>query len=149
MKICRECGTASADDTVFCYICGTKFSENITTEGDLDILTDADSIQNGIRHDTKLQENNPHFNRGYESEDLVTDTQKMEAMLENPAILITDKDIVDIYDILPLLEEVAKNRRPLLIIANSFEESIINTLVVNKQHGILTCVAVKAPGFGD
>ena len=99
MKICQECGTPCADDTVYCYVCGTKFHMHISK-----------------------------INRGFVSEYLVTDADNMEAVLKEPVILITDKDINDIYCILPLLEESAKNGRQLLIIANSYGEEVINTL---------------------
>ena len=89
------------------------------------------------------------FDRGYISPYMVTDTDKMEAVLENPYILITDKKISSIQDILPVLEKVVQTGKPLLIIAEEVEGEALATLVVNKLRGTFTCVAVKAPGFGD
>ena len=89
------------------------------------------------------------FDRGYASSYMVTDTDKMEAVLDNPYILITDKKISNIQEILPVLEPIAQQSRKLLIIAEDVEGDALATLVVNKLRGIFTCVAVKAPGFGD
>ncbi|ANB59683.1 chaperonin GroEL [Anoxybacteroides amylolyticum] len=89
------------------------------------------------------------FDRGYVSAYMVTDTEKMEAVLENPYILITDKKISSIQDILPVLEQVVQHGKPLLIIAEDIEGEALATLVVNKLRGTFTAVAVKAPGFGD
>lgn len=89
------------------------------------------------------------FDRGYLSPYFVTDNEKMVANLENPYILITDKKISSIKDILPLLENVMKTNRPLLIIADDIEGEALTTLVVNKLRGILNIVAVKAPEFGE
>ena len=89
------------------------------------------------------------FDRGYASAYMVTDTDKMEAILDNPLILITDKKISNIQEILPILEQVVQAGRKLLIIAEEVEGEALATLVVNKIRGTFTCVAVKAPGFGD
>ena len=89
------------------------------------------------------------FDRGYLSQYMVTDNEKMEAVLENPLILITDRKIVNIQDVLPLLENVMQSGRPLLIIAEDIEGEALPTLVLNKLRGTLNVVAVKAPGFGD
>ena len=89
------------------------------------------------------------FDRGYLSQYMVTDSEKMVADLENPYILITDKKISNIQDILPLLEEVLKTSRPLLIIADDVDGEALPTLVLNKIRGTFNVVAVKAPGFGD
>ena len=89
------------------------------------------------------------FDRGYLSPYMVTNTEKMEASLEDPYILITDKKISNIQDILPLLEKVAQSGKALLIIAEEVEGEALATLVVNKIRGTFDCVAVKAPGFGD
>ncbi|MDY0322416.1 MAG: chaperonin GroEL [Candidatus Carbobacillus sp.] len=89
------------------------------------------------------------FDRGYVSPYMVTNTDRMEAELENPYILITDKKISSIQDILPLLEKVVQQGRQLLIIAEDVEGEALATLVVNKLRGTFTAVAVKAPGFGD
>ncbi|MGN0791238.1 MAG: chaperonin GroEL, partial [Christensenellales bacterium] len=87
--------------------------------------------------------------RGYASAYMVTDTDKMEAVLDNPYILITDKKITNIQEILPVLEGVVQQGAKLLIIAEDVEGEALATLVVNKLRGTFTCVAVKAPGFGD
>ena len=89
------------------------------------------------------------FDRGYLSQYMVTDNEKMMADLENPFILITDKKISNIQDILPLLEEILKSNRPLLIIADDVDGEALPTLVLNKIRGTFNVVAVKAPGFGD
>ncbi|MDR1013151.1 MAG: chaperonin GroEL [Lactobacillales bacterium] len=89
------------------------------------------------------------FDRGYLSQYMVTDTQKMKADLENPYILITDKKISNIQDILPLLEQVLQQSRSLLIIADDIEGEALTTLILNKIRGTFNVVAVKAPGFGD
>ena len=89
------------------------------------------------------------FDRGYASAYMVTDPDKMEAVLDNPYILITDKKISNIQEILPVLEQVVQQGKKLLIIAEDVEGEALATLVVNKLRGTFTCVAVKAPGFGD
>ena len=89
------------------------------------------------------------FDRGYIAPYMVTDTDKMEAVLDNPYILITDKKISNIQEILPLLEQIVQGGKKLLIIAEDVEGEALSTLIVNKLRGTFTCVAVKAPGFGD
>ena len=89
------------------------------------------------------------FDRGYVSPYMSTDTEKMEANLDNPLILITDKKISNIQEILPILEQIVQAGKKLLIIAEDIEGEAMATLVVNKLRGTFTCVAVKAPGFGD
>ena len=89
------------------------------------------------------------FDRGYASAYMVTDTEKMEALLDDPLILITDKKVSNIQEILPVLEQVVQSGKKLLIIAEDVEGEALTTLVVNKLRGTFTCVAVKAPGFGD
>jgi chaperonin GroEL len=89
------------------------------------------------------------FDRGYLSAYMVTDTDKMEAVLNDPYILITDKKVSAIADILPVLEKVVQAGRQLLIVAEDVEGEALTTLIVNKLRGTFTCVAVKAPGFGD
>lgn len=89
------------------------------------------------------------FDRGYVSAYMVTDSDKMEAVLDNPYILITDKKITNIQEILPVLEKIVQQGKSLLIIAEDVEGEAMATLVVNKLRGTFTCVAVKAPGFGD
>ncbi|MCF6461225.1 chaperonin GroEL [Clostridium sp. Cult3] len=89
------------------------------------------------------------FDRGYVSPYMVTNTEKMEAELEEPYILITDKKIANIQEILPILEQIVQEGKPLLIIAEDIEGEALATLVVNKLRGTFNCVGVKAPGFGD
>ena len=89
------------------------------------------------------------FDRGYISAYMATDTEKMEAVLDDPYILITDKKISNIQEILPLLEQVLQSGKKLVIIAEDIEGEALATLLVNKMRGTFTCVAVKAPGFGD
>lgn len=89
------------------------------------------------------------FDRGYVSAYMVTDTEKMEAVLDDPYILITDKKISSIQDLLPLLEQIVQAGKKLVIIAEDIEGEALSTLIVNKLRGTFTCVAVKAPGFGD
>lgn len=89
------------------------------------------------------------FDRGYVSPYMVTDTEKMEAVLDDPYILITDKKLSNIQDILPLLEQIVQQSKKLVIIAEDIEGEALTTLIVNKLRGTFTCVAVKAPGFGD
>lgn len=89
------------------------------------------------------------FDRGYVSHYMVTDTEKMEAILEDPYILITDKKISNVHDILPVLEKVVQSGKPLLLIAEDIEGEALATLIVNKLRGTFNCVAAKAPGFGD
>lgn len=89
------------------------------------------------------------FDRGYASPYMVTDSDKMEAILDNPYILITDKKITSIQEILPVLEQVVQQGKPLLLVAEDVEGEALATLVVNKLRGTFNAVAVKAPGFGD
>src|SRR5437870_8668863 len=89
------------------------------------------------------------FDRGYLSPYFVTDAESMEAVLENPAILISEKKISSLRDMLPILEQAAKLGKPILIIAEDVEGEVLATLVVNKLRGTITVAAVKAPGFGD
>ena len=89
------------------------------------------------------------FDRGYITPYMVTDTDKMEAVLDDPYILITDKKISNIQEILPLLEQIVQSGKKLMIIAEDIEGEALSTLIVNRLRGTFTCVAVKAPGFGD
>ncbi|MGI5970272.1 MAG: chaperonin GroEL [Oscillospiraceae bacterium] len=89
------------------------------------------------------------FDRGYLSPYMVTDTEKMEAVMDDPYILITDKKISNIQDVLPLLEQIVKAGRKLVIIAEDIEAEALATLILNKLRGTFNCVAVKAPGYGD
>ena len=89
------------------------------------------------------------FNKGYVSPYMVTDTEKMEAVMDNPYILITDKKISNIQEILPLLENLMQNSGKLVIICDDVEQEALSTLILNKLRGVLNVVAVKAPGYGD
>lgn len=89
------------------------------------------------------------FDRGFVSHYMVTDSEKMEAVLDNPYILITDKKINNIQEILPMLEQIVQSAGKLLIIADDIEGEALTTLIVNKLRGTFECIAVKAPGFGD
>ena len=89
------------------------------------------------------------FDRGYITPYMATDTEKMEAVMDEPYILITDKKISSIQDLLPILEQIVKMGKKLVIIAEDVEGEALSTLIVNKLRGALNCVAVKAPGFGD
>ncbi len=89
------------------------------------------------------------FDRGYVSAYMATDTDKMEAVLDDPYILITDKKLSSVQDLLPLLEQIVQQGKKLLIIAEDVEGEALTTLIVNKLRGTFSCVAVKAPGFGD
>ncbi|MGQ9824736.1 MAG: chaperonin GroEL [Desulfotomaculales bacterium] len=90
-----------------------------------------------------------NFDRGYISPYMITDTEKMEAVLNEPYILITDRKVSAIADLLPILEKIVQTGKPLLIIAEDVEGEALATLVLNKLRGTLACAAVKAPGFGD
>ena len=89
------------------------------------------------------------FDKGYVSPYMVTDTEKMEAIVDNPYILITDKKISNIQEILPLLETLMQNSGKLVIICDDIEGEALSTLILNKLRGVLNVVAVKAPGYGD
>jgi chaperonin GroEL len=89
------------------------------------------------------------FDRGYITPYMVTDTEKMEAVIDDAYLLITDKKIASIQEILPLLEQIVQSGKKLVIIAEDVEGEALSTLIVNKLRGTFTCVAVKAPGFGD
>src|SRR3989449_6908929 len=89
------------------------------------------------------------FDKGYISPYMVTNAQRMEAVLEDPYLLITDKKISAIADLLPILEKVVQSGKPLLVVAEDVEGEALATLIVNKLRGTFNAVAVKAPGFGD
>merc|ERR1711904_393445 len=89
------------------------------------------------------------FDKGYISPYFATDTERMEAVLDEPYILLTDKKIALVQDLVPVLEQIAKTGKPLVIIAENIEKEALATLVVNRLRGVLNVAAVKAPGFGD
>ncbi len=135
-------GTVSAGDaTVGSFIADAM--EKVTADG---VIT----IEESKSADTYCEVvEGMQFDRGYISPYMATDNEKMEAILDDPFILITDKKISNIQDLLPLLEQIVQSGKKLLIIAEDIEGEALTTLVLNKLRGVFTCVAVKAPGFGD
>jgi chaperonin GroEL len=108
------------------------------------------SLEEGKSMETELEiTEGMRFDKGYTSPYFVTDTDRMEAVLEDPYILITDKKITLVQDLVPVLEQVARQGKPLMIIAEDIEKEALATLVVNRLRGVLNVAAVKAPGFGD
>ncbi|MDX2270925.1 MAG: chaperonin GroEL [Cyanobacteriota bacterium] len=108
------------------------------------------SLEEGKSMTTELEvTEGMRFDKGYISPYFATDMERMEAILENPYLLITDKKITLVQDLVPVLEQVARSGRPLVIIAEDIEKEALATLVVNKLRGVLNVAAVKAPGFGD
>ena len=139
--IARVASISANDETVGELI--SEAMEKVSKDG---VIT----IEESKTMETELQVvEGMQFDRGYLSSYMVTDTDKMEAVLDEPYILITDKKISSIQDILPVLEEIAKQGKQLLIIADDVDGDALATLVVNKLRGTFTCVAVKAPAFGD
>ena len=139
--IAQVASISASDETV-----GELISEAMETVGNDGVITVEESKT--MRTEMTTVEG-MQFDRGYASAYMVTDTEKMEAVLDNPYILITDKKISNIQEILPVLEQVVQSGKKLLIIAEDVEGEALATLVVNKLRGTFTCVAVKAPGFGD
>ena len=125
---------------------GEYISEAMERVGNDGVITIEES--RGMETELEVVEG-MQFDRGYLSQYMVTDNEKMVADLDNPFILVTDKKISNIQDVLPLLEEVLKTSRPLLIIADDVAGEALPTLVLNKIRGTFNVVAVKAPGFGD
>jgi chaperonin GroEL len=108
------------------------------------------SLEEGKSMTTELEvTEGMRFDKGYISPYFATDTERMETSLEEPYILLTDKKITLVQDLVPVLEQVARGGKPLLIIAEDIEKEALATLVVNKLRGVLNVAAVKAPGFGD
>ena len=132
---------SASDDTI-----GELISEAMEKVGNDGVITVEESKT--MTTDLSFTEG-MQFDRGYASPYMCTDTEKMEAVLDNPVILITDNKISNIQEILPLLEKVVSQGLKLLIIADDIESEPLATLVVNKLRGTFNCVAVKAPGFGD
>ncbi|MFO8193003.1 MAG: chaperonin GroEL [Bacillota bacterium] len=132
----------SADDEAI----GELIAEAMEKVGKDGVITVEES--KGFTTDLKVVEG-MQFDRGYISPYMVTDTEKMEAVLEEPFILLTDRKVSNIHDLLPLLEKIVQKGKQLLLIAEDVEGEALATLVVNKLRGTFTCVAVKAPGFGD
>ena len=125
---------------------GEYISEAMEKVGNDGVITIEES--KGMETELEVVEG-MQFDRGYLSQYMVTDSEKMVADLDNPYILITDKKISNIQEILPLLESILKTNRPLLIIADDVDGEALPTLVLNKIRGTFNVVAVKAPGFGD
>jgi len=133
--------SANSDETI-----GNLIAEAMEKVGKDGVITVEEA--KGIIDELEVVEG-MQFDRGYLSPYFITDAEKMEAVLENPYILLTDKKITNLKDILPVLEGIQQSGRPLLIIAEDVEGEALATLVVNKLRGILNIAAVKAPGFGD
>ena len=139
--IAQVASISAGDDSV-----GTLISDAMSIVGNDGVIT----VEESKTMKTELSTvEGMQFDRGYASAYMVTDSEKMEAVLDNPMILITDKKISNIQEILPVLEQVVQQGKKLLIIAEDVEGEALATLVVNKLRGTFTCVAVKAPGFGD
>ena len=139
--IARVAAISAADEEI-----GKLISDAMEKVGNEGVITVEESKSMGTELDVV---EGMQFDRGYLSAYMVTDSEKMEAALDDPYILITDKKISNIQDLLPLLEKIVQQGRKLLIIAEDVEGEALATLVVNKLRGTFNCVAVKAPGFGD
>lgn len=132
---------SSGDETIGKLIADAM--EKVTADG---VIT----IEENKTSDTVIEiVEGMQFDRGYISPYMITDSEKMEAVLEEPYILITDKKLNNVQELLPALELIMKNGNKMLIIAEDVEGDALATLIVNKLRGTFTCVAVKAPGFGD
>ncbi|MEW8971703.1 MULTISPECIES: chaperonin GroEL [Mesobacillus] len=140
-SIAQVAAISSADEEV-----GQLIAEAMERVGNDGVITIEES--KGFTTELDVVEG-MQFDRGYASPYMVTDSDKMEAVLENPYILITDKKIGSIQEILPVLEQVVQQGKPLLLVAEDVEGEALATLVVNKLRGTFNAVAVKAPGFGD
>ena len=139
--ICQVASISAGDDNI-----GELISEAMEKVGKDGVIT----IEESKTMKTELTSvEGMQFDRGYASAYMVTNTDKMEAVLESPVILITDKKISAIQEILPIIEPIAQQGMRLLIIAEEVEGDALAALVVNKLKGVFNCVAVKAPGFGD
>ena len=139
--IARVASISAADEEV-----GKLISDAMEKVGNEGVITIEESKSMGTELDVV---EGMQFDRGYLSSYMVTDTEKMVADLDNPYILITDKKISNIQEILPILEQIVQTGKKLMIIAEDIEGEALATLVVNKLRGTFTCIAVKAPGFGD
>lgn len=139
--IARVAAISAADEEI-----GKLIADAMEKVGNEGVITVEESRTMGTELDVV---EGMQFDRGYLSPYMVTDSEKMEASLEEPYILLTDKKITNIQDILPVLEKIVQQGRKLLIISEDIEGEALATLVVNKLRGTFTCVAVKAPGFGD
>ncbi|NWN79481.1 chaperonin GroEL, partial [Bacillus sp. (in: firmicutes)] len=140
-SIAQVASISAADEEV-----GSLIAEAMERVGNDGVITIEES--KGFTTELEVVEG-MQFDRGYASPYMVTDSDKMEAVLDNPYILVTDKKITNIQEILPVLEQVVQQGKPLLLIAEDVEGEALATLVVNKLRGTFNAVAVKAPGFGD
>ncbi len=140
-SIAQVAAISSADEEV-----GQLIAEAMERVGNDGVITIEES--KGFTTELDVVEG-MQFDRGYASPYMVTDSDKMEAVLDNPYILITDKKITSIQEVLPVLEQVVQQGKPLLMIAEDVEGEALATLVLNKLRGTFNAVAVKAPGFGD
>lgn len=140
-SIAQVAAISAADSEI-----GTLIAEAMDKVGKDGVITVEESKSMGTTLDVV---EGMQFDRGYLSPYMVSDTEKMVSELDNPYILITDKKINNIQDVLPVLEEIVQQGKSLLIIADDVEGEALATLVVNKLRGTFNCVAVKAPGFGD
>jgi chaperonin GroEL len=140
-SIAQVAAISSADEEV-----GQLIAEAMERVGNDGVITTEES--KGFTTELEVVEG-MQFDRGYASPYMVTNSDKMEAVLDNPYILVTDKKISNIQEMLPLLEQVVQQGKPLLIIAEDVEGEALATLVLNKLRGTFNAVAVKAPGFGD
>ncbi|WP_067725022.1 chaperonin GroEL [Oceanobacillus damuensis] len=140
-SIAQVAAISASDDEV-----GKLIAEAMERVGNDGVITIEES--KGFNTELEVVEG-MQFDRGYSSPYMVTDQDKMEAVLEDPYILITDKKIGNIQEVLPVLEQVVQQGKPLLLIAEDVEGEALATLVVNKLRGTFNAVAVKAPGFGD
>ncbi len=139
--IAQVASVSASDETI-----GSLIAEAMEKVGKDGVITveESKSMETALEIVEGMQ-----FDRGYLSAYMVNDTEKMEAVLENPYILITDKKVSNIQELLPLLEKIVQQGKKLFIIAEDVEGEALATLVVNKLRGTFECVAVKAPGFGD
>ena len=137
-----QVASISADDEII----GQLISDAMEKVGNDGVITVEESKSTGTHLEVV---EGMQFDRGYVSPYMVTDSDKMVAELDNPYILLTDKKISNIQDILPVLEQIVQQGKPLVLIAEDVEGEALATLVVNKLRGTFNCVAVKAPGFGD
>ncbi|WP_206458645.1 chaperonin GroEL [Anaerovorax sp. IOR16] len=140
-SIAQVASVSAADEEI-----GNLIAEAMEKVGNEGVITVEESKSMGTTLDVV---EGMQFDRGYLSAYMVTDTDKMEAVVSNPYILITDKKISNIQEILPILEQIVQQGRKLIIIAEDVEGEALATIVVNKLRGTFDCVAVKAPGFGD
>ena len=139
--IMQVASVSSGDETV-----GQIIAEAMEKVGKDGVIT----VEESKTMDTTLSiVEGMQFDRGYASPHMVTNPEKMEAVLDSPYILITDKKLSNVQELLPILEQIVQSGSKLLIIAEDFENELLATLIINKLRGTFNCVAIKAPGFGD